>query len=256
MRITALVVVVFILSGCFSLPFGEFNPLAPLQNSAEDRMEAEVASGTGLTGVEAQMAFQLVFAQVYYVGGFAYLGDWSDLQDGEGALWTYRSIDESGDQEEFRTERARLLTLPDDSVWWYLGWTREEEVWEFEVLLDIAGPRRVIRYYNPETERNEQTVFEPGEGEGAYPPSVYGPNWQDSILGTESVRVGAGTFEADRVGWVYEDPETDEKLSYQWWVSEDAPGGVVKFVWDDGEGRLEGELTGLSSNYRTRFDSF
>ncbi|MBN2508956.1 MAG: hypothetical protein JXB03_01725 [Spirochaetales bacterium] len=264
-----------ILGGCASLSgiadsAGGFNPLGAVQAKAEKRVNAEIASGVGLTGLERKMMFNMMYSQVYFVGGFAPAH--YDLEEGQGMVWSLVSKGDEGEEGQMETERALLKTLDDGSSWWYLSWSSDDAEdpaqWEFEALMDADMQAVKLRYYNADVGRIEETEFAPSaeaeseeDGTMEEPEEVPSSDLETDDLsslsrGREKVKVGAGTFNAEKLVWEITDEETGEKVVYIWWVDSSVPGGLVRYEYSAEGSSITGELSSLKKGYTTKFSSY
>lgn len=263
------IVALFVASmvSCFSLPsIGGFNPLADLQAQVSNRASAEVSSAVGLTGMSRKMMFNVLYAQIFFMGGFG--ADLYDLEETQGAVWRIQSFDEDGGFESVEAERAFLKQLPGGDRWWYLAWRADGESWEFEALMDKDLMAKKIRYFNADVKRVEESVFEQSakadpDAENA-PPEESPTSDLDAkelskhVKAKETVKVGAGTYSAERIEWSFYDEEEKVTYRYVWWVDPKAPGGLVKYEWtkSGSKERLTGELASVKKGYKTKFSSY
>lgn len=256
-----------LLTSCFSLPgIGGFNPLAGLQDQASNRVSAEVSSASGLTGLSRKMMFNVMYSQVFFIGGFG--ANYYDLAETQGTIWMIESFDEDGRKSTVEAERAFLKALPTGERWWYLSWRSEGETWEFEALMDKNLMARKIRYYNADVKRVEEAKFD--DPATAKPDSETAPpeeapasglsrkDLPKYVDGKETIKVGAGTFKTERIEWNFIDEEEKVAYHYIWWVDPTAPGGLVSFQWtkDGSKESIQGELVSLKKGYATKFSSY
>jgi hypothetical protein len=260
----------------FSGALGSFDPLAGAKASAEKRANAEIASASGLTGMTRKMMFNVIYAQVFFIGGFN--PDIYYLAETQGCAWRLESKNKDDKENSVvESERAFLKKNADGTSWWYLSWKTGEEEWAFEALMDSGMMAKKIRYYNADVKRIEEAVFEESaeqkaskgtkadkaaQEEKAPPPESPSSDMTVKDLaryskGKEKVTVGAGSYQADKLVWELKDEESGKNATYTWWVDAKAPGGLVKFAWSDSDGAsLKGELSSMKKGYTTKFKSF
>ncbi|MBU0927732.1 MAG: hypothetical protein KKA67_08285 [Spirochaetes bacterium] len=255
------------LSSCFSLPgLGGFNPLADLQSSVSARASAEVSSAVGITGMSRKMMFNVLYSQIFYIGGFG--AGFYDLEETQGAVWRIESYDEDGKMSAVEAERAFLKAMPNGDRWWYLSWRADGESWEFEALMDKNLMARKIRYFNEDVKRVEEAKFEePGKAKPdseTAPPEAAPASGLDPkdlpkyVDGKETIKVKAGTFQTERIEWSFYDEDEKATYRYIWWVDPKASGGLVRFQWtsDKSKESIQGELVSLKKGYKSKFASF
>jgi hypothetical protein len=268
MKVTVLALTLAaLLSSCFSLPgIGSINPLAGLQAQASNRVSAEVSSASGLTGLSRKMMFNVMYSQVFFIGGFG--ANYYDLAETQGTVWRIESFDEDGRKSSVEAERAFLKALPTGERWWYLAWRSEGETWEFEALMDKNLMARKIRYYNADVKRVEEAKFD--DPATAKPNSETAPpeeapasglslkDLPKYVDGKETIKIGAGTFKTERIEWDFFDEEEKVAYHYIWWVDPSAAGGLVSFQWSKERSKesIRGELVSLKKGYTTKFSSY
>ena len=278
--IAALFVVAALLSSCT----GIVDAIDKGKQKVSGAAERAVMDATGLAAMQDAMVASIVYSYAFFAGG--YMPGYDDFAEGEGVVWRLTVTDEDG-TESVDIERALLKRLPDGKEWWFLSYSTEEEEMVSEALLDENYEIQVFRYRDTETGQINEWIPEAeaeaaeaeeaeGEEEVEEAPEFYEGNWQDNIVGTEQVEVPAGTFTADHVvvnmeyeaatgeaeGNEAEDSESADtemhEVRYEWWISEDAPGNLVKYRWTDSaeEGEYLGELIDHGTGYSTQLESF
>jgi len=279
--LAVLLAVLLVLSSCSSM----VESIGKL-DSAVDRTKARAnqaaLDAVGVGAMEDAMVASMVYAQVFFAGGFAY--GYEDFEEGEGVIWKLTSTDESG-SESMEAERALLKRTADNNEWWLLSYSEPEgESFLSEALLDPDYSIVKFRYMDPETEKirewvpetdeeaaAEETQDEAEAEETAYAgeEALFRGDYENYIVGQETVRVGAGTYTADHVliedtYTIYTDEEETEEnaetyqVIYEWWISDDVPGQIVKYEWQNVTEKisLKGELVSFKKGYTTQLESF
>ncbi|MCL2833166.1 MAG: hypothetical protein FWD78_08355 [Treponema sp.] len=259
---------VLFLNSCFSVPslgVGGFNPLSGLQQQASNRVSAEIASASGLTGMTNKVMFNVVYSQVFYMGGFG--ANIYQLEESQGTVWQIISTDENNNSSKVETERAFLKQMPNGDQWWYLAWRQDGETYEYEALMSNSLQAKKIRYYNADVQRVEEAVFKEtasasGNEDTDPPPEAASSDLSKEDLsiyskGTETVKTNSGTYTAERLEWSNTDSE-NVTTTYTWWVDQKAPGGLVKYQWTKSGSKesIGGELYAVKKGYTTKFGSF
>ncbi len=278
-------ITVLLFSGCSTLMdicFGGRSPIAPVTDRAERRIGMAFMDATGISDMQAGMVASMVYMQVFVSGGYA--GGYDDYSEGQGVVWEVTSK-QDGEEERFEIERAFLKSLDDGSQWWLLRHSSQNDEIIAEALLDTDYQLLKFRYRDPEYDRirewtpqyekEEETPEETDqEAEESYSKVE---NYSDAMIegdytpyvkGSESVTVPAGTFETQyarvEVDYTESDPETGEpigetdKLIYEWWISEEVPGNMVRYSWSrPSEGvTLTGHLKAITTNRQSQLGSF
>lgn len=260
-RVVALGSVVILAVGCTTLDSMVGNLAGQAIGSAVERRVAGMYAG-----YTDAMYFQLAYTQVFFLGGYG-VGT-EDFSEGEGATWRITSRDE-GTTSSATAERALLQRLPNGDTWWYLAYTPEgEKKLEYEVLLDRERQAREMYLRDPDTGNVRHHVFdyeemdedemaagqEALEDEGYQTETVFVRDWEEYRRDRVTVRVGAGTFQADLLVYTITDEESGDAYEHRWWVTEEVPGDLVKYEYEDltEGGILQGEMTAIRRDYPFR----
>jgi hypothetical protein len=262
------VVIAFAVSSCTAIS----NTVSKAKSSINRRAENAILSATGIAGLQDSMLAMVVYTHAFFAGGFMY--GYENFNEGEGVKWR---IQVSTDDEESRltVERALLKRNEDGSGWWQLRYSDNESDLLSEALIGKEYELLAFRYRDQESgeirewlpEQNETSDQEDAEEEE--PPEYYQGPWESHVVGTSVIQVPAGTFNAQEV-LLEEKTEshyTDEAgndqtktgiLRYQWWISDEIPGKLVKYRWEDSsEGSVfTGELISNKTGYKTQLSSF
>ncbi len=273
-----MVVFVFLLNGCsmFSEGFGLVT--APARGSSgtsgttssgqsgRDQPEPESDApepdspgpGRDLAYSPSVSMFGMIFAQAFYLGGFN--AGFEQYREGQGTVWeiTYK---DNGKPETFTAERALLKVNADNSLWWYIKYEVDEEAFAYEVLVEPDFEARKIRFKDEEGAVREY-VFKSGESGGGTAATARifdlesDSEYKKYLQGSRPVNTSAGKFNTDYLRVTYMNQGVD--AVYEWWVSDEVPGKLVQFKWEDKENKttLSGELVSIKTGYTTRFNSF
>ncbi len=278
---SAVIIALVLLSGCMSV-IDSINMVDSGIARTKASANQAVADAIGIGELEDSMVAFLVYSQAFFAGG--YVQGYGDFTEGEGVVW--KIIAEDGEtpeeSESIEIERALLKRTAEGNSWWLLRYTDEEgEELVSESLLNDDYEMLVFRYRDPETQKirewkpesEEETAETEGEeeesGEEAEVEDLeaayfYG-DYRDHVVGTEKVRVPAGTYTTDHVrivdSYTVEDEEGNSEsyeIRYEWWIDEDVPGDLVKYEWtnETENSVLKGELIKHKRGYSTQLESF
>ena len=259
-------VLVITLGGCFSFESLMYDATL---GKAEARVNQKVADAVGLGALEDSMIATIMYAQVFYAGGYGY--GYEDFREGEGVSWNITSAG-SGSTDTVEVERALLKRNADGTVWWFLRYKAEgEEEFLAESLVDADFNMVKFRYYDSETDSIREWIPEKDadstEAESVEDTSedvgFYEGDFRNFITGTESVTVPAGKYSAEHVliEDKYEPQAEGEKgyeVRYEWWLADKVPGDIVKYKWQNltEKTSVTGEMVSHKTGYKTRLESF
>ncbi len=190
--------------------------------------------------------FYAIYWYAFAAGGFYF--DDSTYEVGQGTVWSLTSSD---DDDEILLEKALLSVEDDGSKWWRIAFSQEGDrlIYEYHIGPDYQLIK--MRFKDVGENKIGEYEFKTEGEEGQYGSSEVEPitseDYSQYRSGTESLRVGAGTFECDVLEYSYT-ADTDT-WNYTWWAAEEAPGSLVKFYWElnEGEEWMQGELVDITS---------
>lgn len=255
----------FIVSGCMVY---EEAARTAINQAVGQAVEEEM--GAWLAGYTDVMLYQLAYTQAFFLGGFGIVPH--DFEEGQGAIWRVVSEDQDA-VTSFTSERALLKRNDDGSSWWYLRFEGEDaEPVQFEILMDPnlqaremylrdaeSGEVRHHEFAYDDTQLEEAEAGEASLEEAGYQTDYFFlEEWDQYHEKSETISIGAGTYNSDVLLFTGEHGESDHSYEYRWWVSENVPGHLLKFEYREvnGEGALRGEMTEMRRDYRPRFTSF
>jgi hypothetical protein len=243
------------LSGCFSMPS---IPSAVAQNQAQQQPAQQQSQPTQQSqqpspnaAVAYQYQFNAFYGAMWNFGWFGYQD--ANYQPGQGTVWQITSSRSSGGPTTF--ERAFLKVNADTTQWWRLEVTGSDAkgqlVYEFLVGTDMKVQK--VRYKDPGSGQIGEFVPDQSGQQGG-PPQPTRQQLANSLVGTESVQVKAGTFTADHYSYV--DPQGGYKGDS--WISKTVPGYMVKFTGTNpnNNATYKGELVQIESGVTTVLGSY
>lgn len=269
--LVGVLVMTLLISGCASM-FEALSDSANAISRSQGEAGGVTADATGFSAFQDGMIASIVYAQVFFAGGYA--EGYENFKEGEGVRWEITSRNDN-ETQRMEIERALLRRTSEGNSWWFLRYTDEEEEFISEALLDEDYNIIVFRYRDPETgsirewipekEEDADTEAEEVNAVVADEDDYYRSDFEDHVVGKGHVTVPAGRFNAQHVliENVYvedegEDTEENYQLSYEWWLVPQVPGKLVKYVWTDesDNSTLSGELISYGKGYETQLDSF
>ncbi len=188
--------------------------------------------------------FYSMYWSSFYPGGF-YMDD-SNYKEGQGTVWELASK-ESGDV--LAMEKILLKIYDDGSKWWKVKYRDGGDETVYEFLLNSRHDLVKLRFRDEHTGKiREYTVS------GDEPETVSGmermrmitdSDYHEWNTGKEKVSTEAGIFTADHLVF------KDDASRYEWWVSADVPGNLVKFSWKNDSDAVSGILVRIIENGRS-----
>jgi hypothetical protein len=199
----------------------------------------------------SEMSHQMYLSQFYAIywyafaaGGF-YFGD-DNYAVGQGTVWEISSSTAGDEEDTLRVEKALLAEEPDGSRWWAAAFTSEGDRYLYEYLESADHELVKMRYRGIEEGRVGSYTFTAEERSRFMIPNRVTPeDYEQMAQGTEEITVPAGSFQTRRLG--IDAGSGEEEVSYDWWISEEVPGRLVKFEWRTGEDWARGELVEITS---------
>jgi hypothetical protein len=193
--------------------------------------------------------FYSLYWYSFYIGGFYF--DDSSYREGQGTRWKITTND---DPDALIIDKSLLKDNTDGSRWWKIIYNSGKDQFLYEFLVDkdynllklrFIDDDGAVQEYSPEPEDLEAyTTTEMREiSEADY------SRWN---TGQVTVRTQAGSFKTDHLVYT----EAEAQHSFEWWISEDVPGGLVKYLWKSPEDTMTGLLTDITSGNRSELDSF
>jgi hypothetical protein len=202
---------------------------------------------TQIEGNVIMLQFTALNAMSLGYWGYSWVGLEGSRDDG--SVWRIRN----DDGDEFLISRA-VLAETAEGVWNQLVFEGDGERIVYEYLVDPYYRIVELRYRLPD---GDTGTYYPEAGEYQAPEQLVtdaAENFGLEYLGEEQVRVPAGNFTADH----YRTAENG--ASYDFWLSEQVPGAMVKyeFTSDDGSGSgmVTGELFEIIINARAELGDY
>lgn len=172
-----------------------------------------------------------LFSLAFHSGSYAPAGE--EYEQGEWTKWRIVQSDQEGPPPEF--ERAFLRREADGSEWWrvryvVMGDDGSGNMQPDTILLEgkfSPDKSQLVRLRGKmpgDTQANEMPVEENTYGY-VEPTPLTEESLQGATVGTESVRVPAGTFTARHVRY----GAMGGGGTSEYWLNDDVPGGMVKY---------------------------
>ncbi len=197
-----------------------YKKLAP-----KDQLPAPTAPGWGnFMALQAQV----IFAYTFSVGGL-----WVSETTYQPGQWTKFEMTEPDDNTKSTVERAFLKRTDDGKEWWRVSLTEGEDAWVYEALLSPDSSKMVrLRGKDPngnigEIPLTSTTVY-------SEPSEMSKESIEGATVGHESISTPAGTFNTAKVEYL----STTGDGKVDWWISNEVPGGVVKYQYLDSDGNI------------------
>lgn len=166
-----------------------------------------------------------LFTMAFHSGSYTFEG--TDYAVGEWTRWRLLDSDAEGKPDEL--ERAFLHRRDDGREWWRVKYVSETEEGRDSIVVEgLMDPEtgeflRMRGKMPGETEAREMPVEE-GTYTYVQPRGLTRESLEGAIVGTETVRVPAGSYPAEHVRYGGMDYG-----QYEWWLSDSVPGGMVKY---------------------------
>lgn len=166
-----------------------------------------------------------LFTTAFHSGSYTF--EEADYEEGEWTRW--RMVGTADDGQPAEMERALLHRQDDGREWWRVKYVSETEEGRdsitVEALLDRETGEFVrMRGKMPGEAEAKELPVEEGTYGYVQPRRLTEESMEGALVGTESVRVPAGAYTARHVRYGGMDSGT-----YEWWLNDDVPGGMVKY---------------------------
>ncbi len=171
--------------------------------------------------------FMAIQAQIVFTYSFSPGGLWVSTTGYEPGEYTKFTMEQS-DEEPVVIERALLKRTDDGNEWWRVSWSEGEESWVYEGLVNPSDGR-LLRLRAKDAEGNEGEVPVSDQTIYSEPSEISEESIEGATVGQESISTPAGTYNTDHVEYM----STTGEGTLDWWITEQVPGGVVKYQLTD-----------------------
>ncbi len=198
--------------------------------------------------------FQALYWYAFAIGG--YMFDDSSYKEGDGTIWAITSAD-TKEGEKLLVERALLKINADGTKWWKVKFTDDEnEKLVYEFLVDPEHRLLKLRYMDEDAKQVQEYTVDPAKDESWGEVDVLTQeDYAEWVKEKKTIKVKAGKFQTDYIVNEYKDDKAH--WIYEWWISTDVPGYMVKYHWKDSDkDELIGELIKITKNNKSEFNSF
>ena len=262
MLVVVLSVVGFALSGCFSLSSAisgamanqtAANPGSSTAQPADSTSTAQAQQPSPASGMAYQYQFNAFYGAMWSFGWFGYKD--GNYQPGQGTIWEITSSSR-GSKGPTTFERAFLKLNTDKTQWWRLKikGSKEKDEIVYEMLVGADTVVQKVRYKDPGSGQIGEFVPDQSSSQPGAASQPTRDQMANSLVGTETVQVRAGSFTADH--YSYTDPKSGYKGDS--WISKTVPGSMVKFVGANPKNNAttSGELVQIETGVVTVLASF
>ncbi|MEA1911800.1 MAG: hypothetical protein U9N32_09040, partial [Spirochaetota bacterium] len=159
------------------------------------------------------------------------------------------------DNDELIISKALLKVNSDESRWWKIKFESGSDKIIYEFLIDKNYNLLKLRFIDEDSGDIREYIASPEELEAystADMRSVEDYEYEDWKTETVNIKTDAGTFTADHL--IY--PVDETGVNYQWWISNEVPGKMIRYEWKDSEETMTGELIKISNGNKTDLNSF
>ncbi len=208
---------------------------------------------------EVELDFQLVYSQVFLLGGYG--AGLQEFEPGQGVVWQVQGENNGTryDNINFTAERTLLSRQADGSSWWYLAYRPADSTlaeYEYEFLLDDDFQVKKARYLHPTAGPQQIDLNDPQHADESIAYNDIRRTWGGTLRqisrAMTRVRIPAGLYNAELIVYHLRAPELENERIYRWWVNETVPGELIKFEWHERDGSiLRGEIQQIHSNRTT-----
>lgn len=172
-----------------------------------------------------QVYMNYVFTMAFHSGSYTFEG--TDYDVGEWTRWRLTDSDTEGRPDEM--ERALLHRGDDGMEWWRVKYISETEEGRDSMVVEALFNRETgefarMRGQMPGEEEASEMPVEEGTYGYTEPRRLTEESLEGAVVGTETVRVPAGSYTAEHIRYGGMGSGT-----YQWWLNDDVPGGMVKY---------------------------
>ncbi len=256
--ILAVISAVILVVGCLpkpviNVPAPQININVPVPGPTANQPATTPSPQPVAPGMSTQMAVQMfpyVFSYVFTLNGYWI---WTEnLKPGEWTKFLVTTYGDGGEENTVEVEKAFLKKLPDGKEWWRISYISNSDTVIYEALISPdRGELLRLRVKVPGSEPGEVPVTK--ETGYMQPIELTEESIQGATIGTETVKVPAGTFRAKHARYRIPGSSTID-----WWYVDNVPGGVVKYEIRDENGHLvvTGDLKAFGSGATTMLGSF
>ncbi|MGM0441764.1 MAG: hypothetical protein ACQEQC_05025 [Elusimicrobiota bacterium] len=237
MKRILIVSVIFVISGCSSV-FRIPTPSINLTPSMPKPQATQSSTGRTQSVNQTQYAGQIAQTMFSYVMAPGGIWLWQkEFKEGEWTSWNVTT----DDNDKIKIDIAYLKDAGNNRHWWRLIYNSDEEEITYEALMNHEDfSTRRLRAQFDSDEPFEVPVAEGGSyGPYGTPRRITPESLEASIQETVEVDLPAGSFQSRRGEFGVMMGQGQLEL----WLSDEVPGGVVKYQLTSEQSDAVGELT-------------